>query len=153
MRRTLLAADSRNRAPPRAYTATDTLFGNDTVNNQRFAFVSRTSLVRNMGHVLVFEVFKGRDDRIRGRLPQAAQRGFLHGKRNVPDMIDIIDGCLSRGYLVHEIEELTASYAARRAFAAGFIDRKLKVEFGDVTMQSSSSMTIMPPEPIMEPSR
>ena len=54
--------------------------------------------------------------------------------------------------LFEDFQHALGADAARRALAAGLIHGKIEEETCAIsTMQVSSSMTIMPPEPIMEP--
>ena len=124
----------------------------DLVVQQRLADARRAALVHDVRHILVAEVAQGGQHRVGRRLAQAAQGVVLDVVAQLFQLVQILHGALALGDLVQHLQQTLGADAAGGALAAGLSSTvNSRKNLAMSTMQVSSSMTIRPPEPIMEP--
>ena len=85
-----------------------------------------------MGDVLIPEIPQGGQNRVGRGLPQSTQGGGLDVVGKLLQAVYIFKLAVAGNNLVQDLEEALGADAARRTFAARFVDDKLHVEARDV---------------------
>ncbi len=128
------------------------LVGDDLIMKQGFADAGRAFLIHDMRDVLVPEEFEGGEYGIRSGLAQSAKGIRLDIMAQLLQLVDILQRAVALGDLVEasradawcppgrgvNLQQDSSTVNSRKNLAIS-------------TMQVSSSMTIRPPEPIMQP--
>lgn len=124
--------DSAGRAILRAEGAPLALVGNNGEACQLAALVRTALLVLHMFDILVHKVAHRRGYRIGGRLTETAKRSTIHGIANLLHAVEVAHLGSPLGDIVEIGEELAPANPARHALSARFVNRKSKVELGDI---------------------
>ena len=107
--------------------------------------------VDDVGEVLVAEVAQGAEDRVRGALAEAAQARPLDHVGEPLHLGEVVHRRLAAGDPVEQHPQLRGADPAGNALAARLLAQKSMKNLATSTMQDVSSMTIIPPEPMNEP--
>ena len=122
------------------------------VGDRGIAHPGRASFLFDVGQVFVLEVAQGAEDRVRGRLAQAAEAGVRRPLRTNRSRRS-----RSRWVASPLVILVSSSYICAVPARQGMhlpqdsVMQNSMKKRATYTMQDVSSMTIMPPEPIMEP--
>lgn len=108
-------------------------------------------MLGDVRNVLITVILECGKNRVRRCLAETAEGVFLNVVAELFELIDVFECALAACNLVEDLKQALRADTARGALAAGFIDRELKEELAISTMQVVSSITMSPPEPIMEP--
>jgi hypothetical protein len=114
------------------------------------AFAGAAPLVLDMFPVLIHEVLQLERTGLEAVWP-SRRATSLHMASLISFMFWISSSVPLPSQIFPGWSELASADTAGGALAAGLVDGEVDVELGDVGIQSSSSMTIIPPEPMMEP--
>jgi len=100
---------------------------------------------------LAAEFLHDADCRHRRGVSERAERPPQHVLRKLADHVDVFRAPQASVKTIQDLLQPACAFAARDAPAAGFVRVKCMIRRAMSTMQVSSSITTMPPEPSIEP--
>ena len=115
------ARDCARGAGAFAHRTTRALFG---VNREMHKLGTRergTLFVFYVRDVFVFEVAQRRQNRVRGGLPQSAQRRLFHCEGDFFQAFDVFHLAFSRGDFLEDFMDVLRAHSARNALSARFV--------------------------------
>lgn len=143
-------ADALHRALPGADSAAGTFGRVNGDGQQRRTFMGGTFLIPDVGLILLPEIPNGGQDRVGRGLAQATQRTILDADAQLFQQLDV--PLLSFPFAIRlRSPSCGGANPAGDALAAGFPGGKVQEETAMFTIQVLSSITTMPPEPMIAP--
>ena len=111
----------------------------------------RTAPLADVRIVFVAEVADRREHRVRRRLPKAAKRTVLDSEAQLLEKFNVPFAPLALGDAHQDFVETFRAYVAVDALPAALFAVKSRKNRAMFTMHVRSSMTTMPPEPMIAP--
>ena len=146
----LLTGDSSSGALLGTHGAALTLFRIDDILDKALAVLGGALLVPDVSIILIPEVLNGGKYGVGSSLTQAAQSAVLDAKAQLFQQLYVAFLALALGDPGQDLQHPLGAQTAGDTLTAGFLGGEVQEELGH-TNQVFSSMTTIPPEPMIAP--